>query len=481
MEPTTVPAAAGAPHSPAANREKHGAALSSVAAAVLLTSMKLVVGLATGSLGILAEAAHSALDLVAALVTFFAVRVSGRPADRSHPYGHGKVENLSALFETLLLLATCVWIIYEAMQRLLVKSVEVDPSFWAFAIMGISIIVDISRSRLLYRVAKKYDSQALEADALHFSTDIWSSSVVIGGLALVLLGERLQAPWLAKADAVAAMAVAGIVVWVSARLGQRTVTALLDGVPASLVDEVTAAIKEAPGVAAVNRVRVRRSGPEAFADVLVAVNRGAAFERVHEIATAVETAVHARLPGADVVVHVEPIQIKGEGLLEMVRLLAARHGLAAHGIRTYDMGTNGRLLELHLEVDETLTVEEAHGLATAFEDELHRVRPDVGEIVTHLEPTGEGVVRRQVAAADEAEVRRLLRNLKAISGIDCQPHQVTVRRDHGALSLTFHCAVDPGAPIADAHALTEQIESILRREAPNLGRVVIHVEPRSDA
>ncbi len=258
-----------------AEREKHGAALSSVAAAVFLTSMKLVVGIITGSLGILAEAAHSGLDLVAALVTFLAVRVSGRPADREHTYGHGKVENLSALFETLLLLVTCVWIIYEALQRLLFKHVKVDASAWAFLIMGISIVIDISRSRLLYLVAKKYDSQALEADALHFSTDIWSSSVVIVGLGFVLLGERLQLPWLAKADAVAAMAVAGIVIWVSVQLGRRTVTALLDGVSATLVDDVTHVIKAVPGVVETQRVRVRRSGPEAFADVQVSVNRNA--------------------------------------------------------------------------------------------------------------------------------------------------------------------------------------------------------------
>jgi cation diffusion facilitator family transporter len=475
----TVVASASQNH--AADREKRWAAFSSVVAAIFLTGMKLVVGLLTGSLGILAEAAHSGLDLVAALVTFFAVRVSGRPADREHPYGHGKVENLSALFETILLLITCVWIIYEALQRLFFKSVEVDPSIWAFVVMGISIAVDVSRSRMLYRVAKKYDSQALEADALHFSTDIWSSSVVIGGLALVAVSEWLHLPWLAQADAVAAMAVAGIVVWVSLRLGRRTVTALLDGVSASLVDDVTRAIKGVPGVAAVSRVRVRRSGPEAFADVLVAVNRGAAFERTHEIATKVEAAVHTLLPGADVVVHVEPIQVNHEGLHETVRLLAARNGLGAHGLRVYDMGTSGHLLELHLEVDETLTVEAAHVQATAFENELRKALPTVDEIVTHIEPTGDGVALRQASEADEAEVRRLLKSLKTVSGIDCQPHNVTVRRDHGELSLTFHCAMDPNAPIADAHTLTERVEGILRSQAPNLGRVVIHVEPRGNA
>ena len=192
-----------------ARKEKRGAALSSVTAAVLLTALKLVVGLLTRSLGILAEAAHSALDLVAALVTFFAVRISDRPADERHLYGYGKVENLSALIETLLLLATCVWIIYEAIQRLFFGSVEIKANAWSFGVMIISIVVDITRSRILYRAARKHNSQALEADALHFSTDIWSSSVVIVGLALVVLSERLGPKWafLVQGDAVAALAV----------------------------------------------------------------------------------------------------------------------------------------------------------------------------------------------------------------------------------------------------------------------------------
>ncbi len=461
----------------AADREKRRAALTSVVAAVFLTSMKLVVGTLTGSLGILAEAAHSGLDLVAALVTFFAVRVSGRPADREHPYGHGKVENLSALFETVLLLVTCVWIIYEAIQRLFFKSVEVDPSLWAFLIMGISIVVDVSRSRLLYRVAKKFNSQALEADALHFSTDIWSSSVVIGGLVLVLVSERLHIAWLSKADSVAAMAVAGIVVWVSMQLGQRTVTALLDGVPASLTDDVAHRIKAVPGVVEIKRVRIRRSGPEAFADVWLTVNRGTAFERTHDIATRVETAVHEVVLGADVVVQVEPIKADHEGLQTTVRLLAGRHGLAAHGVRIYDLGTSGHLLELHLEVDEDLTVAQAHTQATAFEEALRQALPSIDEIATHIEPTGESVTRRPAIEADEAEVRRIIGHLSEEAGIKCNPHDVTLRRASGELQLTFHCSMDAGIPITDAHTVTERIESLLRSQVPNLGRVVIHVEP----
>ena len=459
-----------------ADSEKRRAALSSVLAAIFLTLIKLVVGILTGSLGIMAEALHSGLDLVAAAVTLFAVRVSGRPADREHPYGHGKVENLSALFEVLLLLATCVWIIYEAIQRLFFKSVEVEVTFWAFAVMIIAIVVDASRSRLLYRVAKKYNSQALEADALHFSTDIWSSSVVIVGLVLVKLSGVLGVPWLAKADAVAAMGVAGIVVWVSVQLGQRTVTALLDGVPASLRDDVVYAAR-VPGVVEVTRVRVRRSGPEAFADIRLAVQRDASFERTQDIAAAAEAAVGRVLPGADVVVEVEPVRADHEDLPTTIRLLAARYDLGAHGIRIYDMGTGGHATELHLEVRDGLTLDEAHAQASAFEQALREAVPGITEVVTHLEPVGEGSVRRAATTADEATIMEALKHLSEEIGVNCQPHSVTLRRDAGELQLSLHCTLDGEISIADAHAVAERAESLLRSQVPDLGRVVIHVEP----
>jgi len=459
-----------------ADREKRWAAGSSVIAAVFLTVFKLVIGIITGSLGILAEAAHSGLDLAAAAVTLFAVRVSGRPADREHTYGHGKVENLSALFETLLLLLTCVWIIYEAIQRLFFKSVEVKPSVLAFVIMVIAIGVDYSRSRMLYRVAKKYDSQALEADALHFSTDIWSSSVVIGGLILVLIAERFHLPWLAKADSVAAMGVAGIVIWVSIQLGRRTVMALLDGVPASVRDDVIRAVR-VPGVVEVKQVRVRRSGPEAFADVMLTVERDASFEHTHDIASAAEAAIQRVLHGADVVVHVEPVKADHEGWLTTVRVLATRNGLGAHGIRIYDLGKGGHSVELHLEVSDGLSLDAAHDQATAFEQALREAIPGITQVITHIEPVGDDIARRQATAADEAYTRRVLDTLSEEMGFKCHPHDITLRRAGGELQLTFHCTMAAGTPITDAHTFTERIEGLVRSQVPNLGRVVIHVEP----
>src|SRR5256885_12209040 len=247
--------------------EKRAVAGNSVLAAFAITILKIVVGFTTGSLGILSEAAHSGLDLIAALVTFFSVRVSDKPADADHQYGHGKVENFSAFIETGLLLLTCVWIISEGVKRLFFQSVEIEPSAAAFVVMFLSIAVDFWRSRALGRIAAKYDSQALEADALHFSTDIWSSSVVILGLALVSIGRAYQLDWLRKADPLAALFVGGVVIHVSWRLARRTVDALLDAAPAGVRAQIIEIIGKVEGVLEVERVRIRRAGNRYFADV----------------------------------------------------------------------------------------------------------------------------------------------------------------------------------------------------------------------
>ena len=249
--------------------EKRGVAGNSVLAAIAITTLKIVVGFTTGSLGILSEAAHSGLDLVAAVVTFFSVRVSDKPADVDHQYGHGKVENFSAFIETGLLLLTCVWIVYEAVKRLFFHHVEIEPSAAAFVVMFFSMIVDFWRSRALGRIAAKYDSQALEADALHFSTDIWSSAVVILGLLLVMLGRSYGIGWLRDADPIAALAVAGIVIWVSWRLARKTIDALLDAAPAGARKKIIAALSNVDGLLEVDRVRIRRAGNRYFADLSI--------------------------------------------------------------------------------------------------------------------------------------------------------------------------------------------------------------------
>jgi cation diffusion facilitator family transporter len=293
-----------------AQTEKRSAALSSVVAAVGLTSFKIVVGLLTNSLGILAEAAHSGLDLVAALMTFFAVGMSDKPADEQHNFGHGKVENLSALFETVLLLATSGWIIYEAIQRLFYTQAEVHASIWSFVVMGTSIAVDYTRSRILYRAARKHNSQALEADALHFSTDIWSSSVVILGLIGVTLARFIPSlDWMSQADAIAALAVAVIVIFISGELGWRTIQALLDAAPQGMPEQIVTAVRAMPGITDCHAVRVRPSGAHWFVDLHVTMAGRMSLRRSHAMTERVEQKVHELLPGSDVTVHVEPTEM----------------------------------------------------------------------------------------------------------------------------------------------------------------------------
>jgi len=293
-----------------ARTDKRSAALSSVIAAVGLTTFKLIIGLLTNSLGILAEAAHSGLDLVAAAMTYFAVRVSDKPADPEHPFGHGKIENISALFETLLLLATSVWIIYEAIQRLFFVNKKVETSIWSFIVMGTSIVIDYTRSRILSKAAHKYKSQALEADALHFSTDIWSSAVVILGLiGLTIARYTPSLGWMLKADSIAALIVAIIVIYISGQLGWRTISSLLDTAPGGLADRVEKVAASVNGVVDAHAIRIRASGPHTFIDMHITMDGNCTLNDAHAATEVIEKAIHAIISPADITVHVEPAQV----------------------------------------------------------------------------------------------------------------------------------------------------------------------------
>ncbi len=465
-------------------REKKTVALSSVVAAVFLTGMKLVVGLLTGSLGILAEAAHSGLDLIAAVVTFLAVRVSGRPADSDHHYGHGKVENLSAMVETLLLLATCAWIIYEAVNRLFFHPREVDATPWAFAVMAVSIVIDVTRSRALMRTAKKHGSQALEADALHFSTDVWSSCVVILGLTGIKLGDYLAdshpaaSEWLYRADAIAALGVSCIVIYVSFRLGTRTIAVLLDRAPRGMDDSVRQAMGKLPGVSEVKQVRVRQSGPATFVDLVLSVKADTSVERAHAIAAEAENEVQRLVPKSDVMVHVEPCAPNAAGPVETIRGIAAAHGVDVHNLVLRDV--NGRqTLEMHAEVPGNLSVDHAHERVSAMEQSLLREIPAIQDVAVHIEPSSDRTVcepaAESLSPAIEEAVERLRTGYPAV--LDC--HSVSITRDsRNRLGLTFHCTVSPNLGIAEAHDLTTSIEDFLHDQFPDLIHIIIHVEPQ---
>jgi cation diffusion facilitator family transporter len=465
-----------------AEKEKRGAALSSVVAAVLLTTLKLTIGLLTGSLGILAEAAHSGLDLVAALVTFFAVRISDRPPDEGHMYGYGKVENLSALIETLLLLLTCVWIIYEAIQRLFFKPVEIEATIWAFGVMAVSIIVDVTRSRILYQAARKHNSQALEADALHFSTDIWSSSVVIGGLALVWLGKRLgpQWGWLSKGDSVAALVVAIIVVYVSVQLGKRAVSVLLDAAPPGLADRIAGEASQLPGVQGVGPVRVRQAGASVFVDLVINVGRSASLEEAHQIATAVDEYVTRLVPRGDVVVHVDPVRRSDENLSQTVSAIAARLGLHTHYVHAHEIHDR-YLVDLHVEVPADLTLGQAHDRVSRLELAIRDEIPQVRDIHSHIEPIASPVAPVEaIGINDERALRtKILAVVEDTPGL-CGHDRLHIRCGPDGYDIVLHCLADPDLPVERAHRLADELERQIQTKVDGISRVLVHVEPEGE-
>jgi len=280
-------------------KEKKRVAGISVFAAIFLTGFKLLIGILTGSLGILSEALHSGLDLIAAVITYFSVRISDKPADKEHHFGHGKIENFSALIETLLLIITCVWIVYEAISRLISGNTHIQVTVWSYIVVISSIAIDVTRSRALYKVARKYNSQALEADALHFSTDIWSSVVVLIGLLCANFG-------LFAADSIAALGVAIIVLSVSYRLGKRAVSVLLDSSPVILSEKISSIIKSVPEVSYFHDLKVRVAGADTFVNVTIHVDPGLNITEAHAISHKVEGIICENILRCEVQIHYEP-------------------------------------------------------------------------------------------------------------------------------------------------------------------------------
>ena len=463
-------------------REKKRAALLSVASAVLLVSLKTFLVLRTGSLGVLSEALHSGLDLVAAVITFLSVRVSDQPADERHPYGHGKFENFSAFVETGLLLLTAFYIIYEAFHRLFFHAVHIAPSVTAILVLLVALSIDLTRARALAHAAKKYVSEALEADALHFSTDIWSTLVVIAGIGLVWLGEAWNVPWLIYADAIAGLAVAAVILWVGSQLGRRTLEALLDVAPRGLQEEISRAVSRMEGVLEVERVRVRRAGNRHFVDATVSVPRTASLEQVHALSDAIEKRIGDIVP-SDVMVHAEPRAPKGEHLFEAIRAVAQRMGLAIHDLSALQQG--GQLfVELHLEVDENLSLREAHRQASDLEEGIRELRSGPIEVNIHIEPLG-----RRIATPDAGggEMKQLSRAIEEfINGLPTEYdelvncHDVHVRQVEHRILASCRCTMKGALPITQIHDVTAALEDRVKEHFPQILRVTIHPEPAEE-
>ncbi len=451
--------------------EKKAIAFSSVLAAVFLTGFKLSIGLWTNSLGILSEAAHSGLDLLAAIITLLAVTFADRPADEEHQYGHGKLENISAFIETVLLVITCAWIIWEGIDRLLSHTHHVEANVWSFVVMGTSIVIDISRSRALYRIAKKHHSQALEADALHFSSDVWSSITVICGLFFVWIGYP-------EFDAAAAIGVALLVLFVSYRLGRRTIDALMDRVPKAMVTEVEEAIRSVEGVEELRSLRIRPSGAQLFIDTVVAIRRTIPFQSAHSIMDNIERSVHAIRPNADVVVHAEPLEAKDETIIDKIRMIVMDKGMRPpHNIEVHL--TDGKyFIDFEVEYAEGKSFTEAHDATSEIEQQILRDLPSVGRVTIHMEEYHPS--ERKLSNVTEAEIQ-LSKEIQAVTEghkdvFACK--ELTLLREGGQYNAMLTCQIEKTKTLDEVHQIISEIETMLFQHFKQLRRITIHAEPK---
>jgi cation diffusion facilitator family transporter len=440
------------------------AALWSVFAALALIALKLGTGLATHSLGLISEAAHSGTDLIAALLTFFAVGVAVRPADPGHQYGHGKAEHLAALAEGAILVVASAAIVWRAIVRLTGGGATVHATWYALLVVGVVICIDVARTIASWRAARMYSSPALASNALHFGSDFGGSVAVLFGLLLVRAGHP-------RADAVAALFVAVLVLLAAARLMRRNVDVLMDRAPADAEEAARQAIVDIRPAVQLRRLRMRQAAGRVFADVVIGIDYGAAVGQGHAAADAVERAVQSALPEADVVVHVEPVEADAD-----VRERAHAAALNVPRVRevhnvsvvAVDSGTE---LSLHLKLPGSLSLEEAHAIAEQVERAIERAVPEVSTVQTHLEPLGEEAAGTEVAG-DAATVRRIVR---AELGIDPAGLRF-VDTDEGLVAyLTLRLGSDT---LAAAHADASRIEELIRRERPEIADVVVHTEPQ---
>lgn len=453
--------------------DKQQAALGSVLASAALTLAKGGVGLSTGSLAILSEAAHSLIDLAATLMTYFAVRIADKPADAEHHYGHGKIENLSALAETALLFVLSGVVAWEAFQRLLGGGhtpVAATPA--AFAVIVASIAIDFWRARVLWRVAKDTASQALEADALHFSSDMVSSAAVLAGLA----GLRAGFGW---ADSAAALAVALFVCAAGWRLGCRTIGSLTDTAPAGVAERMAAAARQVRNVVAIERIRAREVGATVFGDIEIAVSRTLALERVATLKSEIVAAVCAAVPAAQIGVSVIPRALDSETVMERVMVIARNRGLAVHHVIVQAVAD--RLsISLDLEVDGEMSLGAAHDVADALEVAIRDEFGPTVEVETHIEPMQmTGIRGCDAPPARTALIQAVLAALADANGIVRNVHDVRVRDTAEGEVVNFHCDVDPAISVAVVHENVDGVERGLRGRFPAIRRVIGHAEPRS--
>jgi cation diffusion facilitator family transporter len=451
---------------------KERVAFTSILVSAALTAAKGAAGLASGSLAILSEAGHSLIDLFATIITYFAVRVSGKPADAEHHFGHGKIESVAALAATVLLFMLAIYVFWEAGARLFfggAHAVAATPG--AFAVIAISVVVDFFRARLLYRVAGETSSQALEADALHFGSDMWSSLAVLVGLAGVAFG-------LAWADTLAAVVVAVFICVAGWRLGKRTIDTLTDTAPAGAAEAIERIASAVRGVVAVERVRVRPAGVNLFVEIAVGVRRALPLERVADVERQIVRAIRQKMPDAEVTVVSAPRALDDETVLERVMLIARNRALAVHHVTVHHL-KDKLAVSLDLEVDGKESLGRAHEIADALERAVADEFDGEVEVETHIEPLQRDAMTGHDAPTSlQNEIAAVLRQLVPLGGPIRDVHDVRVRETADGLIVNFHCHADAALAVDQVHRAVDDLERRLMEQHAELARVIGHAEPQ---
>jgi cation diffusion facilitator family transporter len=434
-------------------------------AAVVLVALKLATGLATHSLGLVSEAIHSGTDLVAALLTYFALRVAARPADVMHQYGHGKAEHLSALGEAGFLAIASIFISVRAIERLVGSTeTQVQTPWYAFAVIGVVLAIDLGRTAVSLRTARRYSSAALASNALHFGSDFTGTLAVLVGLLLARAGHP-------NGDPIAALFVGALVLLAATRLIKVNVDVLMDRAPAEAEAAALSAIEALRPAVELRRLRMRQAGSRQFADVVIAVSSGAAVGQGHAAADAVEAAVGAALPDADVVVHVEPLQEEDLRERAHAAAIAVRQVREVHNLALVDV--DGRTeLSLHVKLPGELPLEEAHAIAEELETAIRSAVPEISGIQTHLEPLAEVRAGHEVEADGAAVVTRVVR-----SATGSDPRELRFLRTDAGLVAFLTLGLAGATSLDEAHARASEIEERIRLERPDIADVIVHTEP----
>jgi len=452
--------------------EKQSVALLSIVASIFLIIGKAAVGLITGSLALLTDALHSFLDLSASVITLFAVRLSDKPADREHHFGHGKVESLAALFEVLLLLLTCIYIGYEAVGRLIEGAPPPRLNIWAYLVIVAAIVIDISRVRALKRVAKKYSSQALAADALNFSTDILSSIVVLIGLVAIQLGIE----W---GDSVAALGVAVFILIATLRMGKQAVDVLLDRAPVELENSIRKLVRQFPEILSIESLRLRTDGRTTFGALRLNIDRSLTFSLVDRTKKKIQDELRRRLPRADITLTVNPASKESERVAETVRFVVSTFNYPLHHL-IVNQTDNGYFVSMHIEMPGDISLDRAHDKSEEIKRKLQQAVPDLKRAVIHTQPYEHEVYGRLGADEHIARIRTEASDLiKAFSGVDdCHDIVLTPFRDGLALSADIH--LDGRLSLDETHQIARDVEDKLRAEIVELVSVTLHLEPMQE-